>query len=50
MRIDRQLVVRKGEPPYLGPPKRKASHLWPDSEDRTCDAVDAVLGAPVSQV
>jgi integrase len=25
LRIDRQLVVRKGEPAYLGPPKRKAS-------------------------
>jgi integrase len=25
LRIDRQLVVRKGETPYLGPPKRKAS-------------------------
>jgi integrase len=25
LRIDRQLVVRAGEPAYLGPPKRKAS-------------------------
>lgn len=26
------------------------SHLWPDSDDRTRDAIDAVLGADVSQV
>jgi hypothetical protein len=24
------------------------SHLWPDSEDRTRQAIDAVLGAPAS--
>jgi hypothetical protein len=26
------------------------SHLWPDSDDRTPEAVDAVLGAPREQV
>jgi integrase len=26
------------------------SHLWPDSEDRTRDAVDAVLGAPADSL
>lgn len=26
------------------------SHLWPDSEDRTRDAVDSVLGAPADSV
>lgn len=26
------------------------SHLWPDSEDRTRDAVDAVLGAPADRL
>ena len=26
------------------------SHLWPDSEDRTRDAIDAVLGAPADSV
>ncbi|MBV9013721.1 MAG: hypothetical protein JO272_17065 [Pseudonocardiales bacterium] len=25
------------------------AHLWPDSDDRTRDAVDAVLGATVPQ-
>ena len=26
------------------------SHLWPDSDDRTRDAIDAVLGPGVPQV
>lgn len=26
------------------------SHLWPDSEDRTRDAIDAVLGAPADSL
>ena len=26
------------------------SHLWPDSDDRTRDAVDAVLGADGSRI
>lgn len=26
------------------------SHLWPDSEDRTRDAVDAVLGIPADSL
>jgi integrase len=26
------------------------SHLWPDSEDRTREAIDAVLGAPADSV
>ncbi len=26
------------------------SHLWPDSEDRTREAIDAVLGAPADSL
>jgi hypothetical protein len=26
------------------------SHLWPDSDDRTRDAIDSVLGFPADQL
>jgi hypothetical protein len=47
--------VRQGRQARLGHASRAESldnysHLWPDSEDRTRRAIDAVLGAPAASV